>query len=155
MISLSDLRNTHRPRKKVQRVGRGIGSKRGKTCCRGVKGDGSRRGYKRRFGYEGGQLPLYRKLPVRGFTNGRFTSDVYSINLSLIEKLYKSGEVVNLASLREKGYAPRAPGEGLKILANGELTKKVTIEAHAFSKEALVKLESAKISFKQISKTSS
>lgn len=153
MISLSDLRNTHRPRKKVQRVGRGIGSKRGKTCCRGVKGDSARRGYKRRYGNEGGQLPLYRKLPIRGFANGRFTSDVYAINLSLIEKLYENGDVVNLKTLREKGYAPRAPGGGLKVLSQGELKKKVSIEAHAFSKGAVAKLEAGKISFKQITKT--
>ncbi len=153
MILLSNLTNTHRPKKKVQRVGRGVGSRRGKTCCRGSKGDASRRGYKQRFGYEGGQLPLYRKLPIRGFANGKFTSDVYAINLSLIEQLYTDGETVNLKTLREKGYAPRAPGGGLKILSRGEVTKKVTVEAHAFSKEALVKLEKAKIAVKQISKT--
>lgn len=153
MISLSNLANTHRPKKKVQRVGRGVGSRRGKTCCRGSKGDGSRRGYKRRFGYEGGQLPLYRKLPIRGFPNGRFTSDVYAINLSLIEQLYQDGDVVNLVTLREKGYAPRDPSGGLKILSGGEITKKVTIEAHAFSKEAESKLEKAKVSYKKIAKT--
>ena len=153
MTLLSTLTNTHRPKKKVQRVGRGVGSRRGKTCCRGSKGDSSRRGYKRRFGYEGGQLPLYRKLPIRGFANGRFTSDVYAINLSLIEQLYNDGETVNLKTLREKGYAPRAPLGGLKILSGGQVTKKVTVEAHAFSKEALAKLEKAKISVKQISKT--
>ncbi|MFS8564050.1 MAG: 50S ribosomal protein L15 [Rhabdochlamydiaceae bacterium] len=108
---------------------------------------------KQPFGYEGGQLPLYRKLPIRGFANGKFTSDVYAINLSLIEQLYTDGETVNLKTLREKGYAPRAPGGGLKILSRGEVTKKVTVEAHAFSKEALAKLEKAKIAIKQISKT--
>ena len=153
MITLSNLANTSRPKKKVQRVGRGVGSRRGKTCCRGSKGDKSRRGYKRRFGNEGGQLPLYRKLPIRGFPNGRFTSDVYAVNLSLIDQLYNDGETVNLQTLREKGYAPRAPGGGLKILSSGEVTKKVTIEAHMFSKEALAKLEKAKVSVKQISKT--
>ena len=153
MILLSALTNTHRPKKKIQRVGRGVGSRRGKTCCRGSKGDSSRRGYKRRFGYEGGQLPLYRKLPIRGFANGRFTSDVYAINLSLIEQLYNDGETVNLKTLREKGYAPRAPGGGLKVLSGGEVTKKVIVEAHAFSKEALAKLEKAKISVKKIAKT--
>ena len=148
MINLATLANTHRPKKKVQRVGRGIGSKRGKTCCRGVKGDGARRGYKRRFGYEGGQLPLFRKLPVKGFTNGRFTSEVHAINLSLIDALYKDGETVNLATLREKGYGPREVGGGLKILSNGDLKKKVVIEATAFSKGAVEKLEKGKISYK-------
>lgn len=148
MITLSSLKDTHRPRKQVQRVGRGLGSKRGKTCCRGVKGDKARRGYKGRFGYEGGQLPLYRKLPTKGFANGRFKNDVYAINLSLINALFKDGDVINLTTLRERGYAPREVKGGLKILAQGEINKKVTIEAHAFSKSAIEKLEAAKVSFK-------
>lgn len=150
MITLSSLKNTHRPKKKVQRVGRGIGSKRGKTCCRGVKGDKARRGYQRRYGYEGGQLPLYRKLPIKGFPNGRFTSEVYAVNLSLINQLYSDGETVNLETLRAKGYAPREVGGGLKILSAGELKKKVTIEAKSYSKQAQEKLEKAQISFKVV-----
>lgn len=153
MITLSSLTDTHRPRKRVQRVGRGLGSKRGKTCCRGVKGDKARRGYKGRFGHEGGQLPLYRKLPTKGFPNGRFTNDVYSINLGLINNLFKDGDVVNLKTLRERGYAPRDPKGGLKILSQGDLKKKVTIEATAFSKSAIEKLEKAKVSFKVLEKT--
>jgi large subunit ribosomal protein L15 len=150
MITLSSLANTHRPKKKIQRVGRGVGSKRGKTCCRGVKGDGARRGYKRRFGYEGGQLPLFRKLPVKGFTNGRFKSEVHTINLSLINMLYKDGETVSLETLRQKGYGPREAGGGLKILSDGDLDKKVIIEARAFSKGAIEKLEKGKISYKVV-----
>lgn len=146
MINLSTLTNTHRPRKKVQRVGRGMGSKRGKTSCRGIKGDKARRGTLRRFGYEGGQKPLYRKLPVRGFSNMPFKKEIHGINLSLIEQLYKNGETVNMTTLREKGYAPRVT-DGLKILGSGDLKKKVTIEAHAFSKSALEKLKQAGISY--------
>lgn len=152
MTSLSTLTNTHRPRKKVQRVGRGLGSKRGKTCCRGVKGDKARRGYKSRDGHEGGQLPLYRKLPTKGFVNGRFKSDVYAINLGILNQLFKDGDVINLKTLRERGYAPRNPQGGLKILAQGELKKKVTLEAHAFSKGAVEKLEKAKIGFTVLTK---
>jgi large subunit ribosomal protein L15 len=155
MITLGSLSDTHRPRKRVQRVGRGIGSKRGKTCTRGVKGDKARRGYKGRFGYEGGQLPLYRKLPTKGFVNGLFRNDVYSINLGRLNMLFKDGDVVNLKTLRERGYAPRDPKGGLKILAQGDLNKKVTIEAHAFSKGAVEKLEKAKISFKVLGKKDS
>ena len=147
MTNLSSLANTHRPRKKVQRVGRGIGSKRGKTCCRGVKGDKARRGYKSRDGHEGGQLPLYRKLPTKGFANGRFRNHVYAVNLSLLQTLFEDGEVVNLQTLREKGYAPRLIKGGLKILAQGELKKKVSIEAHTFSQGAIQKLKKAKIPF--------
>ena len=155
MITLGSLSDTHRPRKRVQRVGRGLGSKRGKTCTRGVKGDKARRGYKGRFGYEGGQLPLYRKLPTKGFPNGRFKNDVHSINLGRLNQLFKEGDVVNLKTLRERGYAPRDPKGGLKILAQGDLKKKLTIEAHAFSKGAMEKLEKAKISFKVLAKQDS
>src|SRR5271169_4521213 len=104
MITLGTLQDTHRPRKRVQRVGRGLGSKRGKTCCRGVKGDKARRGFKNMFGKEGGQLPLYRKLPTKGFQNAMFASDVFSVNLSLIDNLFKDGDVINLKTLRERGY---------------------------------------------------
>lgn len=148
MISLSTLSNSHRPRKKVQRVGRGVGSGRGKTCGRGNKGDKARCGYRQRYGYEGGQLPLYRKTPRRGFTNGRFESEVYAINLSLIEATFEDGDTVNLRTLREKGCGPRVSPGGLKILAVGELTKKVVIEAAAFSKGAQAKLEKLGIDFK-------
>jgi len=154
MTSLSTLTDTHRTRKKVQRVGRGIGSKRGKTFCRGNKGDKARRGYKSRDGHEGGQLPLYRKLPTKGFVNGMFKSDVYAINLGVLDQLFKDGDVINLKTLRERGHAPRDPQGGLKILAQGELKKKVTLEAHAFSKGTIEKLEKAKISFTVLAKAS-
>lgn len=152
MISLSTLKDTHRTRKKVQRVGRGIGSKRGKTCCRGNKGDKARRGYKSRDGHEGGQLPLYRKLPTKGFVNGMFKSEVHAINLGILDQIFNDGDVINLKTLRERGYAPREALGGLKILAQGDLKKKVTIEAHAFSKGAIEKLEKAKISFTVLTK---
>jgi large subunit ribosomal protein L15 len=149
MIQLNGLQNTTRPRKKIQRVGRGPGSGRGKTSCRGHKGDGSRSGYRRRFGYEGGQVPLYKKLPCRGFTRGRFTKTVLlSINLGDIDKLYSDGEIVNFATLREKGVISKSEFGGVKILSKGELSKKVKLEAHSFSKEAASKLEKSKISFK-------
>lgn len=150
MITLSQLANTHRPKQKVQRVGRGVGSKRGKTCCRGNKGDKARQGFKNSFGQEGGQIPLYKKLPTRGFTNGRFTSCVFAINLQMIEKLYQDGEVVSLVTLQEKGVAPRRISGGLKILSNGELTKKVTIEARSFSQATEEKLKKQGISYQKI-----
>ena len=147
MIKLSELQNTSRPKKKVQRCGRGVGSGRGKTSGRGEKGDGSRSGYKRRYGYEGGQVPLYRKLPVRGFTRGRFDKPSQAITLSLIENHFNDGDVVNMATLREKGLIHRRLPSGIKVLSNGDLTKKVTIEADAFSAAALQKLEDLKIKF--------
>lgn len=152
MSILSTLDNTHRPRKRVQRVGRGVGSKRGKTCGRGNKGDKSRSGYKYHFGREGGQLPLYRKLPCRGFPNAKFRKDVYAVNLSTINELYNDGEVVNYETLRHKGLAHRQETSAVKILSGGELTKKVTIEAHAFSQSAKEKLEKLAIPYKIVTK---
>jgi large subunit ribosomal protein L15 len=150
MMNLSQLSNSHRPYQKPKRVGRGVGSKKGKTCGKGNKGDKSRQGHKFRFGYEGGQLPLYKKLPTRGFTNGRFTSVNFAINLGMIDKLYNDGEVVSLKTLQEKGFAPRRVPGGLKILSNGELTKKVTIEAVGFSEGAQQKLKALGLSFKEV-----
>lgn len=152
MINLSTLTDTHRHRKKVQRVGRGVGSKRGKTCGRGSKGDKSRSGYKYQFGREGGQLPLYRKLPCRGFSNSKFRKEVCAVNLGKIEEFYLDGEVVNFDSLRQKGLVSREAVRGIKILSDGELTKKVTIEAHAFSQTAKEKLEKLAIPYKIVTK---
>ncbi len=146
MITLSSLKNSHRPMKKVRRVGRGTGCKRGKTCGRGGKGDSARSGYKKRYGHEGGQMRLYRKLPVRGFTRGLHLKPTVSINLGQIDALYSDGEVVNLKTLREKGFGPREAPGGLKILSGGELKKKVSIEASHFSKMAKAKLEKSSIS---------
>ncbi len=150
MNELSKLSNTHRPRKKAYRVGRGMGSKCGKTCGRGVKGDKARRGYKHHFGQEGGQIPLYKKLPTRGFTNGRFKNENFAINLDQIEEYFSNGETVTLQTLQEKGVAPRRIPGGLKILSQGELTKKVTIKAHFFSGKAEEKLKKSGILFETL-----
>ena len=146
MMDLANLANTHRPAKKVQRVGRGVGSKRGKTCGRGNKGDKSRRGYQNRFGQEGGQIPLYKKIPTRGFSNARFRICVHAVNLDMIEREFNAGDTVNLKTLQEKGLAPRRVQGGIKILSQGELTKKVAIEAAAYSQAAREKLEKNGIS---------
>lgn len=148
MTLLHKLKDTSRVRTKVKRVGRGPGSGRGKTSCRGQKGDGARSGYKRRFGYEGGGVPLYRRIPTRGFTRGRFAKPKMHISLAAIDAHFKDGEVVQYATLFEKGLAPRRLEGGLKVLSNGELTKKVSIEANSFSKEAIRKLEEKGIPFK-------
>ncbi len=150
MISLSNFEITNPRQKKGKRCGRGIGSGLGKTSGRGQKGAGSRSGYKRRHTYEGGQFRLFQKLPVRGFTRGRFEKPLFSINLDLIEKRYEDGEVVNFETLIEKGITTKKYPGGIKILSNGTLSKKVTIEAHKFSQEAIRKLEENKISYKII-----
>lgn len=146
MFNLSNLKNTTRPTKTVRRVGRGTGSKRGKTSGRGGKGDSARQGYRKRFGYEGGQVPLYRKLPIRGFTRGTFVKPSVAVSLKTLEENYQDGETVNLLTLREKGLIPRKLPGGVKILANGELTKKVHIEANSYSEAAIAKLQEKKIS---------
>lgn len=147
MITLSTLKNTSRPKKNVKRLGRGMGSKKGKTCGKGNKGDKARQGYKTRPGYEGGQLPLYRKSPCRGFTNGMFRSEVFAINLCRLEEMFNDGDVVNLKVLQQKGVAPRRALGGLKILSQGEISKKIVIEASSYSAAAQEKLKSAGIKF--------
>ncbi|PIS02588.1 MAG: 50S ribosomal protein L15 [Chlamydiae bacterium CG10_big_fil_rev_8_21_14_0_10_42_34] len=150
MHSLSQLKNTSRPPKKSRRIGRGIGSKRGKNAGRGEKGDSHRQGYSKRFGYEGGQVPLYRKLPIRGFTRGAFIKPTASISLSTIQAYFEDGDTVSLVTLREKGLIPRRVPGGIKILSNGELTKKVTIEAKNYSEAAEQKLKDLGISFTKV-----
>lgn len=147
MFSLSNLKNTTRPRIASKRVGRGLGSGLGKTCGRGEKGAGSRSGYKRRYGYEGGQFRTFMKMPERGFSNARFRRAYDSINLGQLDKMYNDGELVSLETLCMKGFLSGLSW-GLKILGNGELTKKVTIEAHAFSNTACEKLQKANIEYK-------
>lgn len=147
MNELWNLTNSHRPAKKRYRVGRGMGSKCGKTCGRGVKGDRARSGFKNHYGQEGGQIPLYKRLPTKGFVNGRFKSVTFAINLGRLEQLFSDGETVSLETLQQKGVAPRLCPGGLKILSVGALKKKVVIKAHSFSTSAQEKLKEAGISF--------
>lgn len=144
MSNLHTLSNVSRPKKRRKLVGRGPGSGRGKTSCRGFKGAGSRSGWKARYGTEGGPVPLFRKIPVRGFTRGRFIKLINEVNLDTIEELYSDGETVNEKSLREKGYL-KGPVSGVKVLGNGTLTKKVKLDVQAISKKAEEKLKAAKI----------
>lgn len=149
MISLSTLKNSTRLKHRRRRVGRGPGSGLGKTCGRGEKGAGARSGYKRRLGYEGGQFRTFMKMPERGFSNARFRRALDVVNLRQIEMMFEDGETVDLLTLAERGFLS-GPSHGLKILGDGELTKKVTIHALAFSNSAKEKLAHAKISFKLI-----
>lgn len=147
MISLHQLKDTSRSRKVSKRVGRGPGSGLGKTSGRGEKGAGSRSGYTRRLGYEGGQFRLYMKLPIRGFSNANFKKEYGTINLGQIDKVFEDGDVVSMATLKERGLLSGSYSYGLKILGDGELTKKVTLEANAITASAKEKLEKAKITF--------
>lgn len=120
------------------RVGRGHGSGNGKTAGRGQKGQKSRSGGKVRVGFEGGQMPLYRRLPKRGFTC-RNSKTIIGINMSALE-VFDNDAVVTVDTLIEKGIV-KNPRDGVKILGGGELTKKLTVQVNAFSESAKEKIE--------------
>ncbi len=122
------------------RVGRGIGSGNGKTSGRGHKGQGSRSGYSMRPGFEGGQMPLARRLPKRGFHN-IFAKTYTTVNLRSFE-MFDAGETIGIDELRERGVVRQITGP-LKVLAAGDLTKKLNIRAAAFSEAARTKIEAA------------
>ena len=119
------------------RVGRGHGSGNGKTAGKGHKGQKARSGAPRP-GFEGGQMPLYRRLPKRGFTN-RNTKDIVSINITELNR-FEDGTVVTIETLVENGVIKNSK-DGVKILGNGELTKKLTVKANAFSASAAEKIQ--------------
>ncbi|MGM0440447.1 MAG: 50S ribosomal protein L15 [Chlamydiota bacterium] len=146
MSGLHNLSNTSRQKKNNRRVGRGQGSGAGKTATRGQKGAGARAGYRRRHYHIGGGLPLYRKLPTRGFTRGRFQKQVDIINLWQIDELYSDGETVDAESLRNHGLIGNN-SDVVKLLANGEISKKVHIKLDTISLGAQQKLQEAGISF--------
>jgi large subunit ribosomal protein L15 len=122
------------------RVGRGHGSGNGKTAGRGQKGQKSRSGGKIRVGFEGGQMPLYRRLPKRGFTCIN-SKKIIALNLSDLDR-FEADSVVTIDTLMEAGLVKNS-FDGVKILANGELNKKLTVQANAFSKGAVAKIEAA------------
>ena len=139
-MNLADLAPAPGSRKKRKRVGRGPGSGHGKTSCRGHKGQNSRSGGGVKAGFEGGQMPLQRRLPKRGFTN-IFQKTFSIVNISALEKLEET-EITPEVLIKE-GLV-RKIQDGVKILGNGELTKAVTVKAHAFSASAKEKIEKAK-----------
>jgi large subunit ribosomal protein L15 len=141
--SLATLRPPRGSRKKKVRVGRGIGSKLGKTSGSGNKGQKSRRGYSRRRGFEGGQMPLHRRIPKRGFHNP-FGSSYAVINLEELN-VFPAGETVTPDLLRAHGFVRTS--EPVKILGDGDLKTKLTIHAHAFSASAKEKITKAGGSF--------
>jgi large subunit ribosomal protein L15 len=141
-MNLADARAAYIPRKKRKRVGRGPGSGTGKTCGRGTKGQQSRSGGGTPPGFEGGQMPLYRRLPKRGFNNAKFRT-VYSIvNVSQLEKAFDNEATVDAAAIRDARLVNAKSGP-IKVLGGGELTKKLHITADRFSKSAREKIEAA------------
>ena len=122
------------------RKGRGAGSGNGKTAGKGHKGQNARSGGGVRPGFEGGQLPLYRKLPKRGFKNARFAKQYTVINVQSLNK-FNDGEVVDAALLLTSGIVSEVLASGIKVLGEGELTKKLTVKASVFSASAKEKIE--------------
>jgi large subunit ribosomal protein L15 len=138
-MNLSELKPPAGQRRKRKRIGRGMGSGRGKTATRGSKGQHAGTGFRQKRGFEGGQMPLHRRLPKRGFTN-IFKTRYAIVNLGRLERL--EGDSFDLDRLVELGVVKK-PGEGLKILGAGELTRQIRVEAHRFSKSALEKIQKA------------
>ena len=140
-MKLNELKPVEGAKHAKKRVGRGIGSGIGKTSGRGQKGQNARAGAGVRPGYEGGQTPLYKRLPKRGFTN--IHAHEYAIvNLGDINALFEAGSVVDLEALKKVGLVKKEH-EGVKILGNGELDKALTIKAAKFSKSAVEKISKA------------
>ena len=139
-MSLSEIKPAAGSNRKDFRRGRGHGSGNGKTAGRGQKGQGSRSGGGVRPGFEGGQMPLYRRLPKRGF-KCRNSKDIVAINVSLLNN-FDSGDVVDIAALQGKGLVSN-PRDGVKILGNGTLEKKLTVKANYFSEAAKTKISEA------------
>lgn len=139
-VTLSNLKPPRGSRHRKVRVGRGIGSKLPKTAGAGNKGQKSRKGYSQRPGFEGGQMPLHRRIPKRGFHNP-FSKEYAVVNLEALS-VFAAGDVVTPDSLRERGLA-RSASRPVKILGDGELNTSLTVRAHAFSKSAEEKIARA------------
>lgn len=127
--------------KKRRRIGRGTGSGHGKTCGRGHKGQGSRAGWSRQVTFQGGTMPMVRRIPKRGFNNS-FAKNVAILNVEDLERCFAAGDEVNPETLAKSPLLGHRYDE-LKILGNGELSKKLTVSAHRFSKSAIEKIEKA------------
>jgi len=140
-MNLNDVHRGIKKHKKLKRVGRGPGSGHGKTSGRGHKGQGQLAGWTSHPAFEGGQFPAARRIPKRGFNN-RWALVVKAINIGALSDAFKSGDHVTVDSLREVGLAS-GRFDVLKILGNGELTKKLKIDAHRFSQSALTKIQEA------------
>jgi len=139
-VNLSNLRPPRGSRHRKVRVGRGIGSKLGKTAGKGNKGQKSRKGYSRRPGFEGGQMPLHRRIPKRGFHNPS-DRDVSVVNVESLNA-FAAGETVTPDVLRARGLV-RRERDPIKILGDGDLKVALTVHAHAFSKSAQEKIAAA------------
>ena len=139
-MKLHELSPAEGSKKSVKRIGRGHGSGWGKTSGKGHKGQKARSGKGMRVGFEGGQMPLQRRIPKRGFNN-IFRKNIVSVNVGTLNR-FDDGATVDIAALVEKGIVKNS-FDGVKILSNGNVTKKLTVKASAFSEAAKAKIEAA------------
>ncbi|MCR4926060.1 MAG: 50S ribosomal protein L15 [Clostridiales bacterium] len=140
-MKLHELSPAAGSKKDVKRIGRGAGSGQGKTAGKGHKGQKARAGRGMRPGFEGGQMPLQRRIPKRGFNN-IFASEIAIVNVANLDKVFNDGDTVTVEALIEKGLVKKAL-DGVKVLGNGEISKKLTVKVNAFSESAKQKIEAA------------
>ena len=139
-MKLHELSPVEGSKKAAKRIGRGHGSGQGKTAGKGHKGQKARAGRGMRIGFEGGQMPLQRRLPKRGFNN-IFAKNIVSVNVGTLDK-FEDGAVVDIQALVEAGIVKNS-FDGVKVLGNGNITKKLTVKVTAFSESAKAKIEAA------------
>ncbi len=139
-MKLNDLSAVPGSTRESKRIGRGHGSGQGKTAGKGQKGQKARSGHGMRPGFEGGQMPLQRRMPKRGFNN-IFAKEIVTVNVGTLEKKFEDGATVDAEALIKAGVIKSAK-DGVKILSNGNLTKKLNVQAAAFSATAKEKIES-------------
>lgn len=140
-MKLNEVKSSAGSRQNAFRKGRGVGSGNGKTGGRGHKGQNSRAGGGTRIGFEGGQMPIFRRLPKRGFNNSRFAPSYIEINVSDLE-VFENGTVIDAASLKASGVITLPKNnDGIKILGNGDLSRTLTVKATAFTASAREKIE--------------
>ena len=140
-MQLHELKPAEGSKRDVKRIGRGPASGQGKTAGKGHKGQKARSGYSQRFGFEGGQMPLQRRIPKRGFNN-IFAKEIVTVNVSDLEKKFNDGDVVDAAALIATGLIKKEK-DGVKVLGNGDLSKKLTVKVNAYSGAAKEKIEAA------------
>ncbi len=139
-MDLSFVHQDVHKRKKKKRVGRGTGSGHGKTATRGHKGQWTSAGAEKPISvFEGGQSPLFRRIPKRGFTRGRYEKTFLVVNVGDLDRYFEEGDTVDPSALRKVGLA-KGPSDGVRILGNGEVHKKFVVKAHHFSKSATEKI---------------
>ncbi|ACI21816.1 MULTISPECIES: 50S ribosomal protein L15 [Thermodesulfovibrio] len=140
-MKINDLKPAPGSKKKAKRIGRGLGSGHGRYATKGLKGQKSRSGGAKGAGFEGGQMPLQRRVPKRGFSNAPFKKEYAIVNLEDLNKIIDEVDIITPETLLQKGIVKDLK-DGLKILGNGEIKKSITVKTNAISKSALQKIQS-------------